>query len=121
LVVLPREVRVGVQRIAVARQRTDRQPCVGDHRAVIGEPPFVTKQTLHVEMAVAGPPAGANLQRLDFSERLNPREHLLDVETAEHRREQTEFQSTPPAISRAGTLVHAPPLRWLSSTASTRH
>jgi len=42
-------------------------------------------------MIVAGPAAGAELDRLNPSERAHLREHVVLIQLPEHRREQTKL------------------------------
>src|SRR5438067_1572657 len=119
LVVVLRNDGVGMKRVPVARQGTDRQAGVSDHLPVVGELCLIREECVEIKMPVARPSAGSNLERLHLSQRLHLRQHLLDVQAAEHRGEQTKLQRTPPASSMAATFVQAPPLRWLSRTAST--
>src|SRR5262245_43181194 len=100
-----------MQRVAMTRKRANRQPCVRDHRAVVRQTLPILQQRLHVEMIGTRPSAGPDLERLHFSERLYFRQHLPDVEAAEHRRKQAKLQRSPPTSSTARTFVHTPPLR----------
>ena len=56
---------IGMQRVAVARQRADRQAGVGDLLAVVGRARLLVEQRVEVEMIAARPAAGAELDRLD--------------------------------------------------------
>src|SRR5581483_8991757 len=116
LVVLARRLRVRVERIAVARERADRQPRVLELVPERVRAAVALQQRVHVEMIAAGPSAGPELQRLNLPERSNLVDHLLLRERAEHGREQPQLHD---AVTLSRTAVQTAPARWLSRTAST--
>src|SRR5262245_42692481 len=111
LVVLAGDLTIGMQRVAVARQRADRQAGIRDHGAVVGRLAAILQEALEIEMPVARPAAGSDFKRLYLAERPYLREHLLDAQPAEYGREETKFQRIPPTSSTLCTFVHVPALR----------
>src|SRR5579864_4389031 len=115
---------IGMERVAVARQRADGQPCVAQLLEERARASFVREERIDIEVIVAGPAARAQLQRLDSSQGADFGQHLLLIQPTQHRSEQTEFHRdsrlAPSDFSvSARTAVQTPPRRWLASTAST--
>src|SRR5688572_27057573 len=108
----------GVQRVVVARQRADLKARVRDPLPELAGLRRVREQRVRIQMLMARPAAGAELNRGDVLQCANAAQHRRRIEVAEHGREQSEFHRVSAKVS-ALTRVHTPPRRWLSRIAST--
>jgi len=80
-----------MQRVAMARQRADREAGVCDHLPVLTRAALVGEQRVEVQVIAARPAAGAELDRLKLLQRSDVGEHLRQGQFAEHRSEDAKF------------------------------
>jgi hypothetical protein len=99
-----------MQRIVVARQRADLEARVRDPLPELASLRFVGEQRLRIEMVIARPAAGAELNRGDVLQGANAAQHRRRIEVAEHGREQSKFHRVSARVA-APTGVHTPPCR----------
>ena len=76
--------------VAVARQRADREPRIGDHLSVLTGARWISERA-QVHMGVTGPTARAKLERLDVAEGLHLCDHVAYGERAEHSGEKPDL------------------------------
>ena len=90
-----REVGVGMERVAVAAERADREAALLDRAEQVALLRGVAEQRVGIAVRVAGIVAGAELDRLDAEGR-HPVEHLLEREIGEEDCEDSELHSCGP-------------------------
>src|SRR5262245_48306865 len=101
-----------MQRVAVTRQRTDRETGVGDLLSIRrGATVPVDHLVEIVQVSAAGPAARAELDGFDIPQRAHLRQHLVGTERAEHRREYPQLHRPLPASTASCTSTQAPPRR----------
>src|SRR5688572_16868540 len=102
-----------MQRIAMARQRADREPGVADHLAEIGRAPFVLQIGIDIDVIAARPGAGTQLDRFHLVERSHLRQHVFYAELREHGSKQPKFHfflaASRPMVYAYRTSVQTPP------------
>jgi hypothetical protein len=84
---------VRMERIAVARQRADRQAGVGDHLLVLASRRWIGQQQIELDVSVSGPATRSQLDRVDAPERAHLCEHVLDAQRRKDGCEESNFHT----------------------------